>query len=478
MDAKRLTDLLQGEDTQKLITGIINSKPPKKVACPKGNYTQEDFLKQYDPLQHDVYDTYKRKKKEITKEDGSTDLAEVVRFGMPLQKLIVSRAASFLAGNPIELECNAENEQAKGFLEVIHKVWEDCKLNYKIKRLAKLMMAETECAVIWYRDKVDGDFWADSIMQDSLLTLRMRIIAKSTGDDLYPVFDAMDDLIAFGRGHKQYDEEGNLVDCFDIYTKDRSYKYRKEKGTWISLPDESNFFSKMPIIYFSQDRPEWADVQDMISRYEEMACNLGDINDYNGSPIVLATGNIKGFATKGERGKVLQMAEGADAKYLTWDNAPESWKLEMTSLRSLIFDLTDTPDISMEQMSSLGTYSGIALKMLFLNAHLKAADKEEIFGESIQRLINFLKSGLVSIKPGLKGLEKLVINPKFEYYLPKNDVEKVDTLATAVQSKFLSIESAAEQSPTTTDVEVEKARLKKEQEITDQKINEDINQGQ
>lgn len=461
MDAKRLQDLLQGEDTQKLIDAVISDK---RHQC------DEHLYKQYNPIEHDIHDTNKRPKKLINKPNALTGdpeqtYVDVTRLSVPLQKKIVERAAAFLAGNPIELECNADDQPATDFLAVIQKIWEDNKLNYKTKRLVKLMGAETECAEIWYADEVDPDFWEGTIMKGALFTLRMRIIAKSLKDDLYPVFDAMDDLIAFGRGYKQYNEAGKLIDHFDLYTEDAIHHYNKPESEWqqLSLP-EKNFFSKIPVIYYKQDQVEWADVQHMIDRLEKIISNHADTNDYNGSPIIKVQGEVTGFSTKGESGKVLQLANGADANYLTWDNAPESIKLEYNNLMSLIFDLTDTPQFSWEQLRGLGDLSGVALQMLFLNAHLKAADKEEIFGECIQRRINFLKSGIVSIKPALKGQQKLSIKPKFKYYMPNNDVEKVDMLTTAVSAGFLSIESAAEQSPTTTDADVEKTRLKDEQQ--------------
>lgn len=465
MDATRLQDLITGNDTQKLIDAIRAAKQ---------HVYDENLVEQYNPQKHAIYSEQKRPKKKINRPDGGVDLIDVTRLSVPLQKKIVERAATFLAGNPIQLECSADDTQAKDFLAIIKKFWEDNKLDYKTKRLVKYTGAETECAEIWYADKVDADYWNDTLLAGSLLTLRMRIIAQSLGDELSPVFDAMDNLIAFGRGYKQYNEEGKLVDHFDLYTDTLLYKYVRQQEGWTVITEVNNF-KKIPVIYYSQSQVEWADVQDMIERLEKIISNHADTNDYNGSPIIKVKGQVKGFSEKGESGKVLQLENGADADYLTWNNAPESIKLEYNNLISLIFDLTDTPQFSWEQLKGLGDLSGVALKMLFLNAHMKAADKEEIFGESIQRRINFLKSGAVSIKPALKGQERLVIKPRFEYYMPHNDVEKVDMLTTAVSAGFLSKESAAEQSPTTTDAETEKKRLKEQEQITPGTISNEFN---
>src|SRR5690606_11773903 len=96
----------------------------------------------------------------------------------------------------------------------------------------------------------------------------------------------------------------------DVYDDTNIHKYEKvEGGDWVSTGSVKHGFSKIPLIYFPQDdyRTEWADVQSMIDRLEELISNFADSNDYNGSPILVARGMIKSFSAKGERGKVLEM---------------------------------------------------------------------------------------------------------------------------------------------------------------------------
>jgi SPP1 family phage portal protein len=217
------------------------------------------------------------------------------------------------------------------------------------------------------------------------------------------------------------------------------------------------------VIYYSQELPEWSDVQDLIERMEKLISNHADSNDYFGSPTVFLEGEIEGFATKGEAGKVIQGKSGAKASYLTWDQAPESIKLEYSNLRSLIFDLTDTPDISIENMKSLGVFSGIALKMLFLGAHLKASEKEEIFGKGIQRRINYIKSALAVINVATAGAATMAITPSFEYFLPKNNEELVTLLNTATGGKAtMSTQTAEKNNPYVDDPEKEMVLIQEE----------------
>ena len=76
--------------------------------------------------------------------------------------------------------------------------------------------------------------------------------------------------------------------------------------------------------------------------------------------------------------------------YVSWQNAPESVKLEIETPLKMIYTITQTPDISFDAVKGLGAISGIALKLLFMDAHLKVQDKREIFDDYLQRRVNII----------------------------------------------------------------------------------------
>ncbi len=133
---------------------------------------------------------------------------------------------------------------------------------------------------------------------------------------------------------------------------------------------------------------------------------------------------------------------GADFRYATWDNAPDSMKLEIENLWKYIHTLTHTPDISFEQMKGIGAVSGVALELLFMDAHMKASDSEELFGEFVQRRINFLKAAIAINVPPLQAATTMTIKPKFEYFKINNIPEQLQSISTAVISKVISQETA------------------------------------
>jgi len=435
----------------------------KKVQSTKTSSNIAVYQAQYDPKKHDITSTAKRPDKTVVDASGSSSLVTVARLPIPFQKKIVALAAAFLCGNPIQLSASPVDKSETDFLAILKRVWKDNKLDYESKTLAKLMMSETEVAEVWYSEAIEEGYWKGTVNDTTSVKsrLRMKILAAKFGDSLYPVFNTMGDMIAFGRGYS-VSVGDKLEEHFDLYSDKSILKMVKTDAGWAVTP-ETHVFGKIPVIYYSQDAPEWNDVQEMIDRLEKLISNHADTNDYFVSPMVVVEGEIEGFSKKGEQGKVLELKNGAKANYLTWDQSPESLKLEYHNLRSLIFDMTDTPDISIEQMKALGTYSGIALKMLFLGAHLKAADKEEIFGKGIQRRINFIKAALASINTAHEKLTSMLIEPKFEYYLPKNHQELVEMLSTATQAKpILSQKSAVALNPLVQNPELEMEQIEEE----------------
>jgi SPP1 family phage portal protein len=480
MELKEVQELIAQGNFAELKRRIEQGKDVSKI---------KEYLKEYEVDGHDVMDASIRKKKEVKDGDNNTTHQEVNRLPVPLQKQIVRRAAAFLCGNPIQIESKPSEGPEKSLLDIIVKIWYDSKLDFESKTLAKHMFSETECAELWYWEPADEEYWTGTenmnvlakdengatIKTNAQARFRMKILAPSKGDTLYPVMNAAGDMILFARAYDVLDNEGKAKPHFDIYSNEFTYYMQKgELGVDWATEKVVNPINKIPIIYYSQPRPEWWDVRALIKRLETLMSNHADINDYNGSPIVLVYGKIIGFAKKGESGKVLELEPGAKAEYMEWDSAPESIKMEIENLVRSIFDYTDTPNISFDQLKGLGEYSGVALKMIFMAAHMKAADHEENFGKGIQRRLNLLKAASIVNNRSLISGSRLMMRPKFEYYLPKNIVETIDMLSTAITQKLISRKSAIRQNPIVVDADKEIIEVEKEIKEENDRLNANI----
>lgn len=228
-------------------------------------------------------------------------------------------------------------------------------------------------------------------------------------------------------------------------------------------------FTKIPVVYYRQEETEWECVQPVIERLEELLSNWGDVNDYFGAPTYFFKGKMKGFAEKGEVGRIYQ-GEGSDTdmKVVSWNSAPESMRQEMANLTNIIFSYSQTPDISFENMKTLGNNtSGAAIRLMFTDPHLKAETKEELFGEMFTRRFNVVKNGIAAsvFATPQRIADTLKVTPIFSPYIPKNEMEMLQLINLSTQGKAtMSQEEGIEENPMVRNAERTKALLKKESE--------------
>ena len=449
----------------------------KELISQKASIDYENNMKQYGIKDHNVMQASTRPNKVVTVDENgvsTTKSVPVARLPLAYQKKIVKLTVAFLLGNKIQFNSTPEDDDQRAVLSMLKTLWKDCKLDYKNKALARLLFSECQVAELWYFVE-DATLWQKLLSKFNIGTIqwsvRMRILAQSLGDTLYPYCDGTGDMVAFSRGY-EITVSGEKVKRFDIYTKDLTYYYQERDGAW-TLAEMAggrnpapNALGKIPVIYYSQELPDWSDVQNLIDRLETAISNFADTNDYFASPMIKVKGEVTGFASKGESGKIIQLAGDAEASYLAWEQAPDATKLEFETLKSLIHSLSQTPDIAFDQMKSLSNISGIALKLMFLDAHLKVREKEEVFGEGIQRRINLLKSAIGTIIAAKleEASNILEVEPIFTPYLPNNEVEIIDMLSTATGAKAtMTQKRAVELNPFVSDAEAEFLALKEEE---------------
>src|SRR6478672_3150295 len=425
-----------------------------------------DAFKQYNPIFHKVNSKVQRPDKTIYVPDPSGEMDDkgevktqmktepVNRIPLPMQKLIVSRATAFATGGKITLKGKPADDAQKTMFQKIQDVWRQNKVDFMNPEIVRSIYSETECAEIWYTKP----------LEDGTKQLRCRTYKPSDGFQLIPVFDEFRDLIAFGLGYESK-SGSNTIKHLDVYTKTELRRHinintgwtlavQKEGGPANPLKRE---YGKIPVIYYSAPQSIWQDVQPIIERLEELMSNFADTVDYNGSPMIAATGQILGWSAKGERGKVVELTQGADLKYLSWDQAPDAIKLEIETLVDFIYTMTQTPNISFKEMKDIGDISGVAYDRIMIDAHLKAKDIQNgIYGEGVQRRLNFMVSASAAIYPETKAGYKLEITPEFGIFKIDDEAERIENASTALNAKLVDHVTAIRMAGLTDDPEATK----------------------
>lgn len=373
------------------------------------------FRKQYSPSGHDSMDKAKRPDKQIKKpnpdkpEENINITAAVNRLGLSMQKIITKRAVSFLFGSPVQITSEAETKDELLVLGALNRILKDNKINSFNRRIARDMFRATEVAECWFPVKKAEKH--SSYGFDTEFKIRVMALSPWDGNELYPLFDETGDLIAFSREFKRMGDDRKEVRVFETYTDSERIVWEQAAGGWREVSRDDNVIGKIPIIFGRQDEVEWADVQTAIDRLEYLLSNFADTNDYHAAPTIFVQGKLIGFAAKGESGKIIQGDKDAKAEYLSWDNATDSVKLEIETMFRIIYSFTQTPDISFESVKGLNEISGEALKMLFMDAHLKVQDKREVFDAYLERRTNIIKAFIGTIN---KKLNTVAINLDIE----------------------------------------------------------------
>jgi len=207
------------------------------------------------------------------------------------------------------------------------------------------------------------------------------------------------------------------------------------------------------MVYVSQEQPEWFDVKDLIDRFEVAISKGGGANDRTAHPILAIIGEIKSLPDANDDGKIINLTKKVDdngnliqseAKFLESSGGNESHKNELELIWKLIFSISQTPDLSFDNLKGLGNVSGVALKLMFLDAIIKATMNEGDNRTMIERIINIILSGIVTTtNTSMKTLAaELYYDINFNSILPDDLASASDIIIKLKDAGLLSSESA------------------------------------
>lgn len=389
----------------------------------------------------------KRTKKETVK---------VAKIPIPFQRKIVQSGSVFLFGSPVKLVPNDSN---KGW-EAIDSLWTDLRMDSLLLKFCKSVKSETEAAIIFY-----------PVKKDDGVKIKARLLNYKAGR-LYTNFDEYGDLVAFGWEYTKKDAKGEDVKLMRVWTAEKEMEFNGE--TLVEGSEKPNLFKKIPVVYLNQDVPEWEYVKEMIDRFEMSFSKFCDTNDYFAHPMYKMKGKVESMAQKDETGKAIRLPihetqKGniieADVDFLTWEQAPEAIKLEFETNKGLIYGLSDTPDLSFDNVKGIGNVSGIALKLMFMAPMMKAYEDQGDYTVAISRIINVMKAGIANITKTASenDFKDLYIETQYTSILPDNILEVVQMLTEANGNKpIMSQKTAVASNPLVQDNEEEMKQIEEE----------------
>lgn len=432
-----------------------------------------DFIKEFEG-ERDLRDTQIEtlQKDKVVGAGENSKVVKKARLKVQYQKKIVRTSTAFEVGEPITLKPNISNSKLND--EVV-AVWRNNRIDSKVKELIKLKKSHTEGAILFYLNPLTPETMTGKLLgvlgMKQKHEIKTRILTNKNAN-LFPYFDSTGDMIAFGYGFSTKKRDKEIKNLW-VYTSDTLLKLDNSEGKFALTETKPHGFSKIPIVYVEQEKPEWDDVKDLIDRYEVSVSKLSDSNDYSAHPILIVEGEVSGAPDKNEVGKVFNIPikyddEGnprkGDIRFLTYEQAPEAVKLELDTIDNNIHSVTSTPNLSFDNVKGIGSVSGIALKLLFLDAIIKAKSNEGDNRTMYERIINVIISGTIkTVNTSLiKESSELVYEIQFNSILPDDIKTASEVVKTLRDAGVISKKTSIQYLELVQDTDLELEEIKKE----------------
>jgi len=361
----------------------------------------------------------------------------VNRIALSYQELICNKRVSFCLANPAIRTYKGLNDKNKEALKsdlaafqfALERILFDNKIATHDREFARNIFTYCEAAEYWYLE--DTPKATERYGFSANERLKVALFSRENGEKFYPLKNELGDFICFSREFSVQEGSKKVV-YFQVFTDEQIYLYKQITAAKYELvKNDDHDLGKMPIVFGWQRWPEYRVASRAIKRLEVLLSNHAEVNDYHSAPKILLTHaeNITGFGEKGSSSMLIQAKGQADAKYLTWDHATASVKLEIDTLLNTIYSLTQTPNINFDNLKGFGAVSGVAIKLLFMDTHLAVKDKESILLDVFQRRTSIQQAFLAKINKKLETIIDVAeVNHALDPFMISDDKEKADIL--------------------------------------------------
>lgn len=364
---------------------IINKLSDKNLNIPKWQLIEKD----YDPTKHRINNDHTGREDKY-RSNGVVDKASRIHIG--LEKLLTARMMEFMFAIPVKriyhnIESNETRQQIAKAMEAIYKY---AHIDTENKKRGLAYFASCEIFTIWYVVKKPNTLYGFN----SQYKLKCKTFSPMEGVELYPLFDNYDDMTAMSM---QYEKKDGLETryFFETYTSELHKKWEKKDGRWEEIVSEDIVvIGKIPGVYMWRQFPIFHGLSHLREEIEYTLSRNSDVIAYNSAPILKVTGEIIGKENKGETRRIFRLANGGDIGYVSWSQAIQALEYHVSTLLNLFWSQGQMPDISFEQMRSIGSIGYDARQTLLTDAHLKVGDESGPWIEALERESNVIKAFL------------------------------------------------------------------------------------
>lgn len=368
-----------------------------------------DLEKEYDPAKHPVTDKSiypdiviydERPSESEFNPDGTPkmisvptgEVEKVSRVTYALQELAVKRTSELVFGVPPKRVYKPKNDRQKEIASHLEALYQRNRIDSVNIERGRKLYASCEAFTLWYLVEQQTNIYGFN----SKFKLRCAVYSPMQGDQLYPLFDDMGDMVAFSISYKRQVKD-TTVQYFDTFTADTHLRWSSEndRGWGIEI-DEKIKIGKIPGIYIWRPLPAWEHESELVYEMEWAMSRNGNYLRENSRPILAAyVSEELQFQQSPSPNRafrdVVQYPAGSSLQYVTWPQAVDNLKFYNDELRRAFFTHLQLPDLSYENMKT-SPMSGEARKQLFIDCQLKVKDESGRWLEALDREVNVVKA--------------------------------------------------------------------------------------
>lgn len=374
-------------DSSRPVTDVISDLKNKSINVPEWSKLLED----YEPTKHRIVDDKETRKDKI-KSDGQVEKASRIYIG--LEKLLTKRTTEFAFAIPVRrIYHNTEdNEKRQQIAKAIEAIYKYARIDSENIKRGNAYFASCEIFTIWYAVEKPNSLYGFK----SKYKLKCKTYSPMDGVKLYPLFDELGDMLAMSFEYKKKIKDKEVT-FFETYTADKHFKWKQQDGDWESVIEPEKitlFLGKIPGAYTYRSIPIFHGLSYIREEVEYTLSRNSDVIAYNSAPVLKVAGKLVGDEEKGESRRIFRLQDGGDVSYVSWSQSIEALKYHVETLLKLFFMQGQMPDLSFENMKSLGNIGFDARQMILSDAHLKIGDESGAWIEFFERECSVIKEFL------------------------------------------------------------------------------------
>lgn len=443
----------------------------RSVRLPKISKTvvsQEKFLKELDPMSHEVLFDNNLPSICVRLENGGYQEIKFQRTALALQEQILASHVIYLCGNPcvLSLRGGKPTDKDKNNYSTIKEYWVDRNMDGWRTKAVRAQLSTGDAGLLFYYDYRGR--------------IKCRLLSYEDGYVIISHNDNNGDRLL----ESVYYADNNGVEYIDSYDDKYMYRMRNSgdaanEDGWIREAPVEHGFSEIPLCT-KRGNVAWNNGQSLIEIYEIIYNVFFVIQKRNGWGILYIKGNLS-ETTKKLAGNIILEDKSMDGNGSAEFKAPPSPQGMLDSLQDLFEKIqinTSCTFLLPKDVKSSGDISALAIT-LTRDLDLKNAQQGVIEWQNFaDKMMRLFKEGLAKelVKSGenpnaVTEFAKLRVSCKFKIWQPFSATEYNNMLISLNRAGLLSTKTAVEKN--TESVPDEEQRIVKEKQE-----NQNLSEGQ